>query len=154
MTDLKQKTDHFLALADAATPGPWAVHPSRAVVVPSPHASRPIGCHENPVIDLETYAQEICALHWPDRNRNESEVRSNANLIAAVPDMATHLRALQAEVDRMRGALIEAIKLPLPEADQQTASNYGICNDCYSREALEDYARAIIDAAINRERGE
>lgn len=105
MTDLKQETKRLLALADAATPGPWAVHPSRAVVVPSPHASRPIGCHENPVIDRETYAQEICALHWPDRNRNESEVRSNANLIAAVPDMATHIRALQAENDRLQGDL-------------------------------------------------
>jgi len=105
MTDLKQKTEHFLALGDAATPGPWAVHPSRAVVVPSPHASRPIGCYENPVIDRETYAQEICALHWPDRNRNESEVRSNANLIASAHDMATHIRALQAENDR----LLEAV---------------------------------------------
>lgn len=78
----------------------------------------------------------------------------DGQLVWIADDMATHLRALQAEVDRMRGALVEAIKLPLPEADQQTASNYGIVNDCYSSEALEDYARAIIDAAMNRERGE
>lgn len=99
MTDLKQKTEHFLALADAATPGPWVVHPFRAVVVPSTHVSRPLGCHEDPIIDRETYAQTICAMHWPDRKRNESEVRANANLVAAAPNMATHLRALQAEND-------------------------------------------------------
>lgn len=129
MTDLKQKTEHFLALADAATQGRWFDH-GDTVWAPPDSDDEGSTC----------VAQEC--------------TNEDAAFIAAAHEMATHLRTLQAENDRMRGALIEAIKLPLPEADQQTASNYGICNDCYSSEALEDYARAIIDAAMNRERGE
>ena len=75
------------------TPGPWAVHPLNAIVVPAGHVDRPVGAHEDPQIDLERYAQEICALHWPDRNRGEWEVRANAWLIAAAPDLLEALRA-------------------------------------------------------------
>jgi hypothetical protein len=69
------------------TPGPWSVHGTRAVVVPTLHLRRPLGGHEDARIDRETYAQEICALHWPDRNRSEDEVQANAHLIAAAPEL-------------------------------------------------------------------
>lgn len=69
------------------TTGPWAVHPVRAVIVPSEHIKRPIGAHDDPNIDLRRYAQEICAMHWPDRNRSEQECLANANLMAAAPEM-------------------------------------------------------------------
>ena len=71
------------------TPGPWAVHPRRAVIVPCAHLGRPLGAHEDPAVDAERYAQEICSLHWPDRNRKEQEVRANARLISAAPDLKT-----------------------------------------------------------------
>ena len=74
------------------TPGPWAVHPRRAVIVPCAHLGRPLGAHEDPAVDAERYAQEICSLHWPDRNRKEQEVRANARLISAAPDMLAALK--------------------------------------------------------------
>lgn len=75
------------------SPGPWAVHPDFARVIPAEHVNRPIGAHEDPEIDRERYAQEICAMHWPDNNRNIAEVRANASLIAAAPDMLAALQA-------------------------------------------------------------
>ncbi len=69
------------------TEGPWVVHDSRAMVVPEAHKNRPIGGSIDKDYDLKTYAQEICAMHWPDKNRAESEVKANANLIAAAPEL-------------------------------------------------------------------
>jgi hypothetical protein len=69
------------------TPGPWAVHPFRAYVVPAEHLNRPIGCDTDDATDLREFAQEICLLHWPDRHRPESEVKASAHLIAAAPDL-------------------------------------------------------------------
>lgn len=43
------------------------------------------------------------------------------------------------------------IHLPeLPEPDEQSMANYGIKNDCFSWDAMEDYARAAVLA--DRER--
>ena len=83
MNDLKQKTDHFLALANAATPGPWRFdkHPGEG----APFLVRPAICYQ-------------------------IELAPDADLIASAPDMATHLRALQAEVDR-RTAECEALRV-------------------------------------------
>jgi hypothetical protein len=69
----------------AHTPGPWAVHPHFAYVVPEAHSSRLIGVAEDDAYDLAHYAQEICSLHHPDRHRSEGEVAANARLIAAAP---------------------------------------------------------------------
>jgi hypothetical protein len=65
------------------TKEPWAIHPLMARIVPADHTSRPIGAHEDAEVDLMTYAQEICAMHWPDRNRSEDEVLANARRIVA-----------------------------------------------------------------------
>jgi hypothetical protein len=65
------------------TKEPWAVHRHIARIIPAEHMNRPIGAHEDAAIDRETYAQEICAMHWPDRNRSEDEVRANARRIVA-----------------------------------------------------------------------
>lgn len=78
--------------ADRPTPGPWAVHPHFAHVVPAEHVTRPIGGASDDVVDLRDYAQEICAMHWPDRHRSQSEVRANARLIAAAPELFEALR--------------------------------------------------------------
>lgn len=87
--------------APGTTSGEWAVHPHAAYVVPKAHVSRPIGGAEDAELDLATYAQEICALHWPDRHRTEAEVRANAHQIAAsgalfdaLEDAANTLRIL------------------------------------------------------------
>lgn len=77
------------------TPGPWTIHPMRAVVIPLAHFGRPLGMHEDKNIDRERYAQEICAMHWPDRNRTEAEVTANARLIAAAPDLLATVRAIR-----------------------------------------------------------
>lgn len=69
------------------TPGPWAVHDRRAYVVPAAHRLRPIGGSSDKARDLAEYAQEICAVQWPDRHRTEAEVKANAQLIAAAPDL-------------------------------------------------------------------
>lgn len=63
------------------------MHKTKAYIIPAEHEARPIGAHDDASIDLATYAQEICAIHWPDRNRGESEVKANARLIAAAPEL-------------------------------------------------------------------
>jgi hypothetical protein len=72
------------------------VHPRFAYVVPASHAERPIGGAEDDAHDLAYFAQEICALHHPDRHRSEDESRANARLCAAAP---TLLEALEASHD-------------------------------------------------------
>lgn len=67
-----------------------------ARVVPADHIARPIGGAADPQIDLETYAQEICALHHPDPHRPVGETRANARLISAAPDLLIQLRGLVA----------------------------------------------------------
>lgn len=78
---------------------PWAIHPIAARIVPTAHLSRPLWAHENAAIDREKYAQEICAMHWPDRNRSEQEVRANAELIVhavnTYPAVADLVEALE-----------------------------------------------------------
>ena len=76
------------------TAGPWLVHPQRAVIVPAEHIFRPLGGATDAAFDRTTYAQEVCALHWPDRNRDEEEVRANAALISSAPDLLTALVAM------------------------------------------------------------
>lgn len=82
------------------TPGPWAVSPAYsrvAYVIPAEHLSRPIGCHTEAALDLATFAQQICSLDCPDRHRSAKEMRANARLIAAAPDLlviASRLAAL------------------------------------------------------------
>ena len=76
------------------TPGPWAVHRYKAYIVPLAHEDRPIGGSEDNRLDWSHYAQEICAIHWPDRHRTEEEVRATARLIAAAPDMLALLQEL------------------------------------------------------------
>lgn len=75
------------------TQGPWGVHPHRAFVVPADHVTRPIGGSDDPAFDLATYAQEICAMHWPDQHRLEQEVKANARLVAASPELYEALEA-------------------------------------------------------------
>jgi hypothetical protein len=75
------------------TPGPWALHPDRAYVIPAEHLNRPIGGADDLEVDLQRYAQEICAMHWPDPHRPAQEMRANARLIAAAPDMLNALKA-------------------------------------------------------------
>lgn len=65
------------------TKEPWAIHPLMARIVPEDHISRPIGADDDAKVDAATYAQEICAMHWPDRNRSEEEVLANARRIVA-----------------------------------------------------------------------
>jgi hypothetical protein len=77
------------------TPGPWCVHPHFAYVVPLAHAERPIGGAEDDAYDLAHYAQEICALHMPDRHRSEDESYANARLIAAAPDLLKALESVR-----------------------------------------------------------
>lgn len=79
------------------TAGPWVVHPHHAYVVPAEHANRPIGAHVDDAKDLAIYAQEIVAMHMPDRHRSEAETRANARLIAESPSML----ALLQEADRL-----------------------------------------------------
>lgn len=76
-----------LEKAGGHTPGPWSIHPHHAYVVPQDHIGRPIGGSSDPDTDLATYAQEICAMHWPDPHRSRAEVQANALLIAAAPDL-------------------------------------------------------------------
>ena len=80
------------------TPGPWMVSDFQAMVIPAAHADRHIGGHEDAAKDMEIYAQEICLVHWPDRHRPESEVRANATIMAAAPDMLEALVDLHAYV--------------------------------------------------------
>ena len=93
------------------TEGEWAVHPQRAVVVPAAHVSRPIGMAEDPAVDLATYAQEICLLHWPDPHRSETEVRANARLIAAAPDLADDGQFLVERLADLENSLGESAEM-------------------------------------------
>lgn len=105
----------------AHTPGPWAVHHIRAYVVPSAHAARPIGAAEDDDCDLATYAQEICAMHWPDRHRTENEVLANARLIAAAPEMLEALRRAERYISDDQpdeeGSLLKAIRAAIAKAE-------------------------------------
>lgn len=74
------------------TPFPWAVHPQRAVIVPEAHLDRPLGGALDLDFDLRHYAQEICAMHWPDPHRSEREVQANARVIAVAPEMLAMLK--------------------------------------------------------------
>lgn len=89
------------------TPGPWSIHPRRAVVVPLDHVLRPVGAAEDPAVDLATYAQEICLMHWPDPHRTEAEVEANARLIAGAPDLLGQLVSAQVDLDLLRRAIEE-----------------------------------------------
>lgn len=91
MTDpLRAETKRLLALAYAATPGPWYVGIASDL-------KGGIGIHtaaslrDRVIADLRA----DCSL----------EQSANADLIAAAHDMAAHLRALQAENDRLQGDL-------------------------------------------------
>ena len=88
---------------NAHTPGPWAVHEHCAYVVPTAHVKRPIGGSSNRTRDLAEYAQEICALQWPDRHRQKAEVKANARLIAAAPELLAALQAIADIEDQMVG---------------------------------------------------
>lgn len=101
MTDLANLRE----LLEKATKGDWAVHPLFARIVTAEHVGRPIGGSEDLATDFATYAQEICALHHPDRHRPESETLANANLIAALRNEAP---ALLDEVEKLRAAATQA----------------------------------------------
>lgn len=98
MTDLAKLRE----LLEKATKGNWAVHPQFARIIPAEHIGRLIGCAADSATDFATYAQEICAMHQPDRHRPESETVANAELIAALRNEAP---ALLAEVEKLRAAL-------------------------------------------------
>lgn len=66
------------------TPGPWM--PSDVTIHTKPHES----------------AVAVCV---SGGTRSRSEARSNANLIAAAPDLKDMLTAALAEIDRLREAL-------------------------------------------------
>jgi hypothetical protein len=85
------------------TKEPWAVHPTKALIVPLSHIDRPIGAHVNKEIDLKTYAQEICAMHWPDRNRSEQEVKANAKRIVACVNACVGVPTEKLESDYQQG---------------------------------------------------
>lgn len=88
-------------MSEPWTKGPWAVHSMRAAVVPAAHLDRPLGGNVDREADLAMYAQEICLMQWPDRHRSEREVRANATLCAAAPDL---FEALLDARTRLRGA--------------------------------------------------
>jgi hypothetical protein len=92
------------------TPGPWVVHSHKAYVVPAEHADRRIGGHRDKDIDLQEFAQEICALHWPDRHRNEDEVKANAQLISAAPELLDALKMAYEDIPGWVGLARKAIE--------------------------------------------
>jgi len=99
--------------------GLWVVHPIKgrtAYVIPAEHASRPVGCHTEPAIDLATYAQEICSVSCPDRHRSAKEMRAYARLIATAPEL---LDALQPFVAHNSDA--ETITIIVRAADVKRA---------------------------------
>lgn len=107
------------------TPGPWEVHAWTARVVPADHVLRPIGSDEDPAKDRETYAQEICLLHWPDRNRSEAEVQANARLIASAPELLEALSNILANArlipdPSMQGAT-DVYAVPLDDIEAAVA---------------------------------
>lgn len=88
-----------LEAAGEHTPGPWSIHPHHAYdVVPQDHIGRPMGGSSDPDTDRATYAQEICAMHWPDPHRSRAEVQANARLIAAAPDLLEAVVALRSSL--------------------------------------------------------
>jgi hypothetical protein len=60
------------------TPGPWAVHPSKARV------DAFVGGAPLPV----------CELLWPTDQRSEAETEANARLIAAAPELLAACKAM------------------------------------------------------------
>jgi hypothetical protein len=109
------------------TKEPWAIHPLMARIVPEDHTCRPIGAHEDAEIDLATYAQEICAMHWPDRNRSEDEVIANARRIVACVNACeyisteylekfggttfNHFKEMKDQRDKLLASLKDAMRL-------------------------------------------
>jgi len=122
MTDLAKLRE----LLEKATKGNWAVHPQFARIIPAEHIGRLIGCAADSATDFATYAQEICAMHQPDRHRPESETVANAELIAALRNEAP---ALLDEVEKLRAALRHAIATLERDGDE-----WGICSEL--RQAL------------------
>lgn len=130
MTDLKKKSVHFIALAEAATPGPLG---ELNYVV---YASSKPGIFDT----------EIAHCATDDCDLSHDECEANARLFAAAPDMAQHIAALQAENDALRGHLIE-ISAMVPETHHARG---------FSTNALVGLLEGIgrtADDAINRERG-
>lgn len=125
MTDLKQETERLLALADAATPGRWFDH-GDTVWAPPDSDDEGSTC----------VAQEC--------------TNDDATFIAAAPDMATHIRALQAEVDRLT-AECEALRKTLFSIRVHT----GHVKHYPDQLHIDLLAKIgeIVDAAMNRERG-
>ena len=77
------------------TLGPWVVHPSIfGYIVPADQSSKPIGAAVDPVVDREKYAKPVAVLCLPDRHRSADEVRANAMLLAAAPELLAALQVV------------------------------------------------------------
>lgn len=134
------------------TPTPWAVHSVRAVIVPESHLNRPLGAHEDAKIDLATYAQEICAMHWPDRNRSESEVKANAQRIVACVNACAGISNEQLESWYItNGNILDVIKMQTKyanEIEQQNAELLEALKAARLYVSSESYMYQKLTAAI------
>lgn len=163
MNDLKQETERLLAVADAATPGPMAQGR-----LPLTHrTSRWDRERQQRMQDEESRMVFIdFGAHDEGRSRKliaRCERKEDARIFASAPDMATHLRALQAENDRLQ-AECEALRVDVgryrwlrnPSQDVGLVLDKRVGETDYGHLVLEYRAGeeldTAIDAAMNRER--
>jgi hypothetical protein len=126
------------------TKEPWAIHPLMARIVPVDHISRPIGADDDAEVDLATYAQEICAMHWPDRNRSEEEVFANARRIVACVNacagldieileaITTSFSEEYSDMLKQRDKLLEALSVITLNATVQPDASMNGSSDIYA----------------------
>ena len=114
MTDLKQKSAQFIALAGAATPGPYRKEYSRGMGGPNTH----VWAGD----DLLMVAYEVDD--------------DTLDAMLCMPDMAQHIAALQAENDALREAL--------ERLEQYAEDSDGACYGTLSTKLLRDIASAAL----------
>jgi hypothetical protein len=130
MGEDKMTRDDVERLLDGTTPGPWVLDgmtSQRATMEGKMHRIKLDGVFA------------VFVAGWGDNQDEAKQGDANARLITAAPDLARRVLELEAEVERLRGALEEIERGWTDEADPDTGV---LIQVNLSEDEMSDIARA------------